>query len=77
MRRYDDALADFTRAIELDPSHGDYAVKRAEIHQLMGEREGTLPERSPLEQPLKSWCMEEGEVHLTACRAREACRWAS
>jgi tetratricopeptide (TPR) repeat protein len=38
MGRYDDALADFTRAIELDPSHGDYAVKRAEIHQLMGER---------------------------------------
>jgi Tetratricopeptide repeat len=26
MGRYDDALADFTRAIELDPSHGDYAV---------------------------------------------------
>jgi hypothetical protein len=47
MGRYDDALADFTRAIELDPSHGDYAVKRAEIHQLMGEREGTLPSDRP------------------------------
>jgi tetratricopeptide (TPR) repeat protein len=34
--RYDEALADFNRAIELDPSDDDYAAKRAEIHRLMG-----------------------------------------
>jgi tetratricopeptide (TPR) repeat protein len=43
LERYDEALADLTRAIELDPSDDDYAAKRAEIHQMLGKCEGALP----------------------------------
>jgi len=54
MDRYDEALADLNRAIELDPSGDDYAAKRAEIHRLMGKGEDTMPEPSGLEPPSES-----------------------
>jgi tetratricopeptide (TPR) repeat protein len=41
MERYDDALADFNRAIELDPGDDDYAATRDEICQLMSKDEDT------------------------------------
>jgi tetratricopeptide (TPR) repeat protein len=34
MRRYEEALADFNRAIELDPSHNQDFVSRGEIYRL-------------------------------------------
>ncbi len=34
--RYDQALADFDRAIELDPTEDEFAAARAEICQLKG-----------------------------------------
>jgi tetratricopeptide (TPR) repeat protein len=37
---YNEALADFNRAIELDPSEANYAAKRAEILRLQGSSEG-------------------------------------
>jgi tetratricopeptide (TPR) repeat protein len=58
MERYDEALADLTRAIELNPSGDDYAAKRAEIHELLGKGEGALPE-SPGLGP-----HPEGQGHL-------------
>jgi len=42
MERYDDALADFNRAIELDPGNHDYATLRAETYRLRGKTEGAL-----------------------------------
>ena len=36
MERYDDALADFDRAIELDPTEDEFADARTEICQLTG-----------------------------------------
>jgi tetratricopeptide (TPR) repeat protein len=55
MERYDDALADFNRAIELDPNDEDYAAKRADIYQLKRERnEDTSIEESSLERPLEN-----------------------
>jgi cytochrome c-type biogenesis protein CcmH/NrfG len=44
MGRYEDAVADFTRAIELDPSEDDYAVRRAEIYWLIRNGKEALPE---------------------------------
>jgi hypothetical protein len=40
MGRYDDALTDLNRAIELNHSNNDYAAKRAEIRRLMGKVRG-------------------------------------
>ena len=36
MERYDEALADFDRAIELDPTEDEFAAARTEICQLTG-----------------------------------------
>ena len=36
MERYDQALADFDRAIELDPTEDEFAAERTEIRQLTG-----------------------------------------
>ena len=51
LSRYDEALADYNRAIELDPSEDDYAAKQAEIPQLMGKWGEAPPELSGLELP--------------------------
>jgi len=37
MERYDDALADFNRAIELNPSDEDHVAKRTDLYRLMGK----------------------------------------
>ena len=44
MERYDDALADFTRAIQLDPEDAWYVTSRGETYRLM-ERYATGPGR--------------------------------
>ena len=36
MECYDQALADFDRAIELDPTEDEFAAERTEIRQLTG-----------------------------------------
>jgi hypothetical protein len=36
MGRYDEVLADFDRAIELNPGNDDYIMKRAEIQRHIG-----------------------------------------
>jgi hypothetical protein len=41
-RRYEQALTDFDRAIELDPGEDDYIMKRAEIQRLIGPAEPTV-----------------------------------
>jgi tetratricopeptide (TPR) repeat protein len=52
MGRYDDALTDFNRLIELGPDDEGYAAKQAELYQLMGEgSEDTSIEQSSLERP--------------------------
>lgn len=51
MERHDEALADFSRAIELDPSDDDYAVKLAEIRLLTTGRKAAMPEASDAELP--------------------------
>jgi hypothetical protein len=42
MGRYDEALADLNRAIELDPGDDDYIMKRAEIQLHTGPAEPTV-----------------------------------
>jgi hypothetical protein len=54
MERYDDALADLNRAIELNPSDDAYTAKRAEIHRLVGKGEDASPEPSDPESPSES-----------------------
>jgi hypothetical protein len=39
MERYDEALADFDRAIELDSAEDEFAAARTEICQLTGRNE--------------------------------------
>ena len=51
MDRHEDALADFNRAIELDPSDEDYVAKRTDLYRLMGIREDACPEPSGPEPP--------------------------
>ena len=47
MGRYDEALADFNRAIELDPGDDDYITKRAEIQRHIGSAEPTVLQTAP------------------------------
>jgi hypothetical protein len=47
MGRYDEALADFNRAIELDPGDDDYIMKRAEIQRHIGPAEPTVLQTAP------------------------------
>ena len=49
MDRYNDALADFNRAIELDPSNEDYVAKRTDLYRPMGNGEDTWPQPSSSE----------------------------
>ena len=42
MGRYDDALADFTRAIELDPRDAGALASRAQTYRLMGRYDDAL-----------------------------------
>ena len=42
MGRYEEALADFNRAIELEPGDDDYIMKTAEIQRLIGPAEPTV-----------------------------------
>jgi tetratricopeptide (TPR) repeat protein len=43
MGRYDEAIADLSRAIELDPSDDDYTAEHAAILRLIGkDEEGDL-----------------------------------
>jgi hypothetical protein len=51
MERYDDALADFNRAIELRPSRAYYVARKADIHRLMGDREDALSRPTGPQQP--------------------------
>jgi hypothetical protein len=51
MDRYNDALADFNRAIELDPSDEDYVAKRAPTYRPIGNGEDAWPEPSGSEPP--------------------------
>ena len=46
--RYDRALADFNRAIELAPGDDDYIMKRAEIQRHIGPAEPTALQTAPL-----------------------------
>jgi hypothetical protein len=48
MGRYDEALADFNRAIELYPGDDDYIMKRAEIQRRIGPAEPTVLQTAPL-----------------------------
>src|SRR5262249_23024555 len=47
MGRYDEALADFNRAIELDPGDDDHIMKRAEIQRHIGSAEPTVLQTAP------------------------------
>jgi tetratricopeptide (TPR) repeat protein len=47
MERYEEALADFNRAIELDPGDDDYIMKRAEIQRHIGPAEPTVLQTAP------------------------------
>ena len=45
--RYDQALADFSRVIELNPGEDDYIMKRAEIQRHIGPAEPTALQTAP------------------------------
>jgi tetratricopeptide (TPR) repeat protein len=42
MKRYDEALADYTRAIELDPSDAEFFGSRGQAYQAIGRYDEAL-----------------------------------
>jgi tetratricopeptide (TPR) repeat protein len=45
MGRYDEALADYNRTIELDPDNNGYATEWTEIRKLMGLGDDAMPDQ--------------------------------
>ena len=57
MKRYDEALADFTRAIELDPANAEAVHSRALTYQAMERYDDALADhtRAIQHDPEKAW----------------------
>ena len=78
MGRHDQALADFDRAIELDPTEDEFTAARTEISQLTGrsDADDALPSNRETTGTLARNRLRQGTVSQTAPfgTRRDECR---
>ncbi|MFQ5899870.1 MAG: tetratricopeptide repeat protein, partial [Candidatus Methylomirabilia bacterium] len=75
MSRYEEALADFTRGLELDPDHDWTLARRGEVYRQMGRYEEALADltRATELNPGYVWALaRRGEVYRQMGRSDEA-----
>ena len=75
LRRYDEALADLNRAVELDPDHADAIARRGRVHQDMERYDEALADYSRAIElrPGDAWAITgRGRVYLEMERYDEA-----
>ncbi|MCX4588098.1 tetratricopeptide repeat protein [Streptomyces sp. NBC_01481] len=67
-RRYDEALADWTRTLELDPEHGWARVRRAWVRGRLGDQEGWFADLDRLVATEKNrgWALAQRARSLTS-----------
>ncbi|WP_406269324.1 tetratricopeptide repeat protein [Streptomyces sp. NBC_00191] len=66
-RRYDEALADWTRALELDPEHGWARVRRAWVRGRLGDQEGFADlDRLVATEKNRGWALAQRARSLTS-----------